>query len=135
MTTLTVLWGNSNDSDDSDVVLQPDPLVSYEYLESFRRKEALEPEKQLMEAMLADAINLYRLHAYADSIEYKRLFSEAQRWLWSDDWRWPFSFRNICEVLGLDASYLRRGLKHWKDHQLSRVPGEDQTVSFEQRTH
>ena len=132
---LTVLWSNINDLDDSDVVLQPDPLVSYEYFESFRRKEALEPEKQLLEAMLADAINLYRLHAFAGSIEKKRLFSEAQRWLWSDDWRWPFSFRNVCEVLGLDPDYLRRGLMQWKDHRLCRAPGEDQTVSFEQRTH
>ena len=134
MTTLTILWRNSNELVAGEDALQPDPLLSYEYFESFRRKEALEPEKQLMEAMLADAINIFRLYSPTDSIEKKRLFSEAQRWLWSDDWRWPFSFRNICEVLGHDASYLRRGLRHWKDHQLSRVPDEDQPIRLEQRT-
>lgn len=119
MTTLTVLWSNSDNLATGDFVLQPDPLLSYEYFETFRRTEALEPEKQLMEAMLADAINIYRLYAFADSIEKKRRFSEARRWLWSDDWRWPFSYRNVCEVLGLDPGYLRQGLTRWKDREPS----------------
>ena len=133
MTTLTVLWRNSNALAAGDDALLPDPLCSYEYFESFRRKETLEPEKQLMEAMLADAINIYRLYACADSIEKKRLFSEAQHWLWSEDWRWPFSYRNVCEVLGLNPGYLRRGLIHWRDHQPSQAPGENTTVRLEQR--
>jgi hypothetical protein len=86
-----------------------------------------------MEAMLADAINVYRLYAFADSREKKKLFWEAHRWLWSDDWRWPFSYCNVCEVLGLDSGYLRRGLMQWKDHQFSRASCEAQTVSLEQR--
>ena len=133
MTTLLVMWNNGDQGDSREIQLQPDTLLSYDYFESFRRKEPLEPEKQLMEAMLADAINLYRLYAFADSTEKKKLFWEARRWLWSDDWRWPFSYCNVCEVLGLDSGYLRRGLMQWKDHQFSRASCEAQTVSLEQR--
>ena len=133
MTTLTVKWHSGDQVDSRETQLQPDTLLSYDYFESFRRKEPLEPEKQLMEAMLADAINLYRLYAFADSTEKKKLFWEAHRWLWSDDWRRPFSYCNVCEVLGLDSGYLRRGLMQWKDHQFSRASCEAQTVSLEQR--
>jgi hypothetical protein len=118
-----------------DLALQPDPLLDYEYFDSFRRKEPLEPEKRLLEAMLADAINTYRLYAFADSVEKKRLFAEAKRWLWSDDCRWPFSYRNVCEVLGLDPDYLRQGLSRWKQHQLSQAPAEKRIGSARQQTH
>ena len=131
MTTLTVMWNNGDQVDSPKTQQQPDTLLSYDYFESFRRTEPLEPEKQLMEAMLADAINIYRLYAFADSSEKKKRFWEARRWLWSDDWRWPFSYRNVCEVLGLDPGYLRRGLMRWKDHQSSRTAGHDRIVGIE----
>ena len=31
---------------------------------------------------------------------------------------WPFSFENICEVLGFDPAYLRQGLLRWKRKKL-----------------
>jgi len=27
---------------------------------------------------------------------------------------WFFSFENICETLGINPEYLRRGLEHWR---------------------
>ena len=35
----------------------------------------------------------------------------------SDDSHWPFSFVNICVVLGLEPGYLRQGLKQWHQHR------------------
>ena len=134
MRTLAILWNNSNLNSD-DIALQPDPLLAHEYFDSFQRKQPLQPEKQLLEAMLADAINIYRLYAFADSSEKKRLFAEARRWLWSDDWCWPFSYRNVCEILGLDPSYLRQGLTRWKQRQLSRAPCENRAAGLGQRAH
>ncbi len=58
------------------------------------------PEKRLMLAVLEDAINQYRIN---ESLE-------AKRWLQSDSRMWAYSFVNICEVLDLEPSYLRKGL-------------------------
>lgn len=42
-------------------------------------------------------------------LELKR---EAEQWLWSDDppARWWFTFRHLCELLGIEPHGLRRGL-------------------------
>jgi hypothetical protein len=134
MTTLTVVRNNNDNAATSDITRQPDTLLIYDYFESFRRKNPLEPEKQLMEAILADAVNVFRLYAFADSTEKKKLFWEARRWIWTDDWYWPFSFRNACEVLSLNPGYLRQRLIHWKDRQPRRALGHNRTVSIEQQT-
>ena len=39
------------------------------------------------------------------------VFVETARWFASDEEREPFAFRTICDALGLDADYLRKGLK------------------------
>lgn len=135
MRTLTILWSNRNSLNSDDIALQPDPLLAHEYFDSFRRKQHLEPEKQLMEAMLADAINTYRLYAFTDSGAKRRLFAEARHWLWSDDWRWPFSYRNVCEVLGFDPNCLRQGLTRWKQRRLRQAPSEKRAAGARQPTH
>jgi hypothetical protein len=135
MRTLTILWSNRNSLNSGDIALQPDPLLAHEYFNSFRRNQHLEPEKQLMEAMLADAINTYQLYACVDSAEKRRLFAEARSWLWSDDWRWPFSYHNVCEVLGVDPNYLRQGLTRWRQLRLRQAPFEKRPAGARQRTH
>src|SRR5438876_600897 len=39
-----------------------------------------------------------------------RRAAEAQAWVWSDRAAWPFSFVNICEVLGFDVDAMRARL-------------------------
>lgn len=36
-----------------------------------------------------------------------------------DDFHWPFSFVNICAVLGLDPAYIRFKLKRWRERVLT----------------
>jgi hypothetical protein len=96
---------------------QPDVLASYEYMDNHRRKTHLEPEKNLMFAILEDAVRCYRAYAFAKSVPLKRLYIDAERWIWRNDWEWSFSYRNICEVLGFDPFCLRRGLLRWKEAQ------------------
>lgn len=94
---------------------QPDILADHEYLEIYRRKSHLEPEKDLLFAVLEDAVRCYKAYASARSPAARRHFRDAEKWLWKNDWEWPLSFRNICEVLGLNPFYLRRGLLLWKE--------------------
>lgn len=96
-------------------VFLPDSLITYEYFENTSRKLPLEPEKHLMQAILEDAINIYRLHFGTKTGRHRKLFLDAQRWIWSTDDEWPFSFENICSALGLDPSFLRHGLQRWKE--------------------
>jgi hypothetical protein len=39
-----------------------------------------------------------------------RLQQEAREWIFESDYEGPFSFKGLCEALGIDASYLREGL-------------------------
>jgi hypothetical protein len=39
------------------------------------------------------------------------MFRDAEEWIDSDDRAWIFSFQNICDVLSIEAEYLRRGLR------------------------
>ena len=69
-----------------------------------------EPEKMLMFAMLVDAISCFRKLSAAAGMSRNRKWLEARNWLRSNRQDWPFAYRNVCEVLGFDADYLRRGL-------------------------
>ena len=42
-----------------------------------------------------------------DRQEYKR----AMAYVASCDRSWPYSFENLCDTIGVDAGYLRRGLE------------------------
>jgi hypothetical protein len=101
----------------AESIFQPDVLANHEYLDTYRRKSHLEGEKDLIFAVLEDAIRCYRAYAFARSPMSRRLYRDAEKWLWRNDWQWTFSFRNICEVLGLDPFCLRRGLLRWQDLQ------------------
>jgi len=70
-----------------------------------------------MRAVLEDAVNCFQR---AHGPNGDRLVKEAERWLFSNDTRWPFSFVNICLVLGLNVEYMRLGLKRWRQNPLSR---------------
>lgn len=96
-------------------VFQTDVLASHEYFDASRRKTHIEPEKNLMFAILEDAVRCYRACAFAKSGSTRRKYLDAERWLWKNDWQWMFSYRNICEVLALNPFYIRRGLLRWKE--------------------
>ncbi len=68
----------------------------------------------LLYAILSDAIRCFLEGKGAQTPDCGRAAREAEAWLFIDDKEWPFSFVNICEFLGLDPTYVRRGLKGWQ---------------------
>jgi len=82
-----------------------------EYLDTFRRSENLEPEKSLLAAILEDAVQEYRKYSRAHDADGKKRFREAEEWIMRGDNDWIFCFDNVCELLGLDPEYVRRGLR------------------------
>jgi hypothetical protein len=94
----------------SKSLFQPDTLLPEQFVESLRRKPHLDPETKLMLAVLEDAVSCFTKNRYARHERGKRAFDEAKQWICDRDSDWPFSFENICEVLGLDPEYMRSGL-------------------------
>jgi hypothetical protein len=70
------------------------------------------PERRLMLAVLCDAIICFQKGKSSNPRD--RAYGEAKEWLFNDGLDWAFSFGRICDALGLDPDYLRRGLRQWK---------------------
>jgi hypothetical protein len=100
-------------------LFQPDTLLPAQYFED-RRGKTLEAEKKLMLAVLEDAISCFQDNHLARCGRSKRLFDEAQRWIFEVKNDWIFGFENICSVLGFNPRYIRKGLVRWKEKKLSK---------------
>lgn len=74
-------------------------------------------EVALMRAVLEDAIHCFQKQFVRKGPRVLRQAREAEEWLAAADSRWPFSFVNICAVLGLEPEYVRLGLKQWRERQ------------------
>lgn len=96
-------------------LIQPDTLLPSQYFDRIRGRARYDGERRLMIAILEDAIDVYRKQADAREVRGQQLFREAEEWIEDPDRTWLFSFENICDVLDLDAAYLRRGLHAWKE--------------------
>jgi hypothetical protein len=99
-------------------VFQPDILINAQYLSTYRRRFYLQPEQVLMLAVLEDAVMCFQDNVTAVAPRKQMLFREAEEWILNDDQSYLFSFDNICEGLGLNPDYLRRGLKRWQEEIL-----------------
>ncbi|MFQ5684991.1 MAG: hypothetical protein ACE5HC_17190 [Candidatus Binatia bacterium] len=103
-------------------LFQPDTLVQDEYFEVFRRETCLEPEKRLMAAVFEDAISCFQHYTFTRDKKGAALFREAEDWILEKNDDGFFSFENICEILGIDPGYVRRGLLCWKEMKLDGRP-------------
>ena len=81
-----------------------------------------QPEKQLMLAVLLDAVECYQQYV---GDETNRLFKDTEEWIFADDHEWLFSFINICEAVDIAPQYLRKGLLQWNKERSRKVsPGK-----------
>ena len=99
-------------------LFEPDVLLPAQYFAAFRRSGGLERERLLMLAVLEDAIDCYQKYAHARDPRGRQMFEESREWVLSMDRAWLFSFENICETLEINADYVRRGLREWRERGL-----------------
>jgi len=99
--------------------LELDIRLVHQYFASLGRKE-LEPEKKLMFAVSEDAVACFRRSLFARAARERELLEETEVWLWGKNSESPFSFQNICEMLGFDPGYVQKHLLHWKERQLAK---------------
>lgn len=110
-------------------IFQTDALLSEQYFDTYRRNTHLEPEKRLMLAILEDAINCYQDNYVSRTGKKKRFFDEVREWIVSMDGDWVFSFEQVCDALGLNAAYIRRGLLQWRPNLGAAHAGESQRMA------
>jgi hypothetical protein len=88
-----------------------DTTLRDQYFATFRRSEHLEPEMALLMAILEDAIHCYRKYRAARDRAGRERFRETEQWIMEEGDDRLFSFNNVCELLGLDPQFIRRGVR------------------------
>lgn len=64
-------------------------------------------QKELAAEILKQAaVDLRRFHGATSAVE-REFYLDAQRWVTSDDYSWPFSFLNVCQTLNLAPETVR----------------------------
>ena len=96
--------------ENSGRLFEGDVVAPDQFLEIFTKGKSLVPEKELMLAIMSDAIECVLKYCEEPIPLREKLFREAYDWLFDDDDREPFAFLNLCETLNLNPSYLRRGV-------------------------
>ncbi len=89
-------------------------MLPSQYSGRVRGRVPQEAEYNLVLALLEDAIHCFKKYRHAKAESARELYDESREWFESSDRSWPFSFENVCMILGIDADYLRQGLQRWE---------------------
>ena len=100
---------------ESHDIFVPDTVLPSQ---DFAPRDALpEAERSLMVAVLEDAVRCLLNHCRATDNEKRGLYRTAVQWFRAVDHTGLYTFENVCEVLGLEASYVRRRLLDERDRR------------------
>ena len=99
-------------------LLGPDVILPQQFFEGPRCDSDFSPEKALMLAILEDAIRCFQEYFRTTRARPRMLSRQAERWIRTRDWNWPFSFNNVCEALGIDSDCMRDALLRMKYEHL-----------------
>ncbi len=107
-------------SDDGPSVFSGASILPTQY-HGQRHDHRFEGERNLLFAILDDAVKCYLDYCEDRSILKRINYVEANDWIYSDKDRGPFSFVNLCETLGIDYQSLRRGLRRQRARRRAAV--------------
>ena len=96
--------------DEKPVVPFEVDILAGEDFARIHRSRPLSPERELMVAVLEEALADYQRCWKARDKKAMERFADAQAWILESDSEWIFSFVNCCEALGIEPGYLRQGL-------------------------
>lgn len=99
-------------------ILGPDVILPQQFFEGPRGDSDFSPEKALMLAILEDAIRCFQEYFRTTRARPRMLSRQAERWIRTRDWNWPFSFNNVCDALGIDPDCMRDALLRMKYERL-----------------
>jgi hypothetical protein len=107
-------------ANDASNLFQPDSVLPDQFFSEFSGAAGCESERRLMLAVLQDAVECFQKYALARDSRGNFEFDEACRWIESDEREWPYSFENICDVLGLNPVCIREGLSRFGRSRIRR---------------
>ncbi len=87
-----------------------DPIVGERLYGNQKPHGSVSSERDLMFAILADAIDCFWKYAGARDGRGIRLFQEARSWIFANDEAETCSFINVCDALSFDPDYIRQGV-------------------------
>ena len=100
--------------------LESDDVESAIFWRTVRSNEHALPERDLMLAVLKDALLNFRKNLHNPN----KLFKAERAWFFQNDRDDLYSFESICAVLGLSAPGIRRRLLAWEiDAESKRCTG------------
>lgn len=114
-------------------IFEPDALMPEQFFATLGRDAGGGNERGLMLAILRDAVECYQKYALARDPRGQELHREAAEWIFSHDREWPFSFENICDVLGVSSGYIRAGLLPMKQVAQRRARKVPRIVTLRER--
>ena len=95
-------------------LFEVDTLLPQQFYANLRKSHHSDPERRLMAAVLEDVVACLSVDPSLCTGRQRRDFLDAEYWLNAPyDSDWVFSFSSVCEALGIDPAYLRRGLNQW----------------------
>ncbi|HYC01205.1 MAG TPA: hypothetical protein VEC57_18875 [Candidatus Limnocylindrales bacterium] len=120
-------------ADTTAKLFEPDALMPEQFFANLGRDAGGSNERGLMLAILRDAVECYQKYALSRDPRGRDLHDEAAEWIFSGDREWPFSFENICDVLGVSADYIRTGLAPLRQTAARRVRKAPRIVELSER--
>ena len=99
-------------------ILGPDVILPPQFFDGPRGDSDFSPEKALMLAVLEDAIRCFQEYFRTTRARPRMLSRQAERWIRTRDWNWPFSFNNVCDALSIDPECMRDALLRMKYDRL-----------------
>jgi hypothetical protein len=104
---------------ENDEQITPDIMTPAQWYARVHDDPRFHGTKQLMLAVLVDALQCLQNCTTSTSTVKRQRLAEVEAWIADRDAQGPFAFETVCEALGIDADYLRNGLKMWQRQRLS----------------
>src|SRR5271165_3828812 len=92
------------------IFLENHNILPAQFLPSRRGSAETEPLRRLALALWLDALHIFQANFDATSRRRKRNFDEAREWLLGEPGSGPFALENVCFLLDINPSRLRRWL-------------------------
>ena len=95
------------------VAVEDVPILPIQFFRNLYQS-TMPGERQLLLAILEEAVDCFCKTSGRPRRRNRRLYAEAREWLFSEDRSWFLSCENICDVLEIDAGWLRDRLDNWE---------------------